>query len=346
MSTSTETRYDFTSATFWFFQCVGRNPGGAFTIALWQIILYAAIGGVLLWVGLPAIQSLMELAATTDDPDPGEVFNAAGMLFALSPVIVIASLLVALMAQGAWMRLLTRNEVAGGIPFRLGADEGRLFLVNLCFIAFAIAGYVAVIMFFTAIIFATVAVGEAADGAIWSGLLNGFIWFLAVVACVVTVIIIMVRLCAAPALSVRQKGFRLFQSFAATKRIVGWLVLTYIVLIIIALAGSMVLTIVQQIAVMGGMMGALTPIWGDMVAGAEIDPAQVRETISSIINSPAAVIALCVILLAQVIFQVVFEGLWHGVGAYVAVRHDGGDGPWETDLTAPAESVGNAPSEG
>lgn len=110
-------------------------------------------------------------------------------------------------------------------------------------------------MFFTAIIFATVAVGEAADGAIWSGLLNGFIWFLAVVACVVTVIIIMVRLCAAPALSVRQKGFRLFQSFAATKRIVGWLVLTYIVLIIIALAGSMVLTIVQQIAVMGGMMG-------------------------------------------------------------------------------------------
>lgn len=346
MTSSTEAKYDFTSAAFWFFKCVGRNPGGAFSIALWQIIFYAAIFGVLLVIGLPAIQSIMDVVATDNDPDPEQIFAAAGTLLALSPIIVIASLLVALMAQGAWMRLLTRNEVAGGIPFRLGADEGRLFLVNLCLIALVIAGYVAGALFFAIIAGVSVGINAAADGSVWTGLLNGFIWFVAVVGFMAVAIIICVRFAAAPALSVRQKGFRLMQSFAATKGIVGWLVLTYLVLIIVAIVGSILLSIVQQIAVMGGMMGAMAPYWGDLMAGTEPNPEQVREMITGIITSPAAIIALCVMILAQIIFQIVFEGLWHGVGAYAAVRHDGGDGPVETDLSAPAESVGNAPSEG
>ncbi|WP_439634585.1 hypothetical protein [Glycocaulis sp.] len=346
MASPSEAKYDFTSAAFWFFKCVGRNPGGAFSIALWQIIAYAVIIGALLVFGLPAIQSILELVAVNDDPDPSEVFAAAGTLLALSPVIVIVSLLIALMAQGAWLRFMTRNEVAGGIPFRLGADEGRLFLVNLCLVAFVIAGYVAAILSFGIIVAVTMGINSAAEGALWAALLNGVIWFVAVVGFTVAAFIIAVRFAAGPALTVRQKGFRLFHSFAATKRIVGWLVLTYFVLLLIALVGSMVLSIVQQIAVMGGMMGAIAPYWGDLMAGAEPDPEQVREMITGLITSPAAIIALCVMLLAQVIFHIVFEGLWHGVGAYTAVRHDGGDGPFETDLAAPAESVGNAPSEG
>lgn len=346
MTAPSEAKYDFGSAAFWFFKCVGRNPGGAFSIALTQIIAYALIIGALLVFGLPAIQSILELVAVNDDPDPSEVFAAAGTLLALSPVIVIVSIMVALMAQGAWMRLLTRNEVAGGIPFRLGADEGRLFLVNLCLIVFLIAGYVAGALFFALIVVATMGINAAADGAVWAAIINGLIWFVAVVGFAVAAIIIAVRLAAAPALSVRQKGFRLFHSFAATRNIVGWMVLTYFVLILIALVGSMILSIVQQIAVMGGMMGAMAPYWGDLMAGNEPDPEQVREMITGIITSPAAIIALCVMLLAQVIFQILIEGLWHGVGAYVAVRHDGGDAPAETDLSAPAESVGNAPSQG
>ncbi|MFC4723978.1 hypothetical protein AB6B38_04925 [Glycocaulis abyssi] len=346
MTTTTDAKYDFTSAAFWFFKCVGRNPGGAFTIALWQIIAYGVIVGTLLVFGLPAIQSILELAATTNDPDPSDVFAAAGTLLALSPVIVIASLVVALMAQAAWLRLMTRNEVAGGIPFRLGADEGRLLLVNLCLVAFVIAGYVAGALFFGLIVVTTMGINSAADGALWAALLNGLIWFIAVVGFVVAAIIICVRFAAGPALTVRQKGFRLFHSFAATKRIVGWLVLTYFVLILIAIGGSMVLSIVQQIAVMGGMMGAMAPFWADLMSGVDPDPQQVREMIASILTSPAAIIALCVMVFAQLVFQIAFEGLWHGVGAYAAVRHDGGDGPVETDLAAPAESVGNAPSEG
>lgn len=346
MTTSTETKYDFTSAAFWFFKCVGRNPGGAFSIALWQIIVYAVIIGVLLVVGLPAIQSILELVAVNDDPDPNEIFAAAGTLLALSPVIVIGSLLVALMAQGAWLRLMTRNEVAGGIPFRLGADEGRLLLVNLCLTAFVIAAYIVGALFFTVIVAVTMGINAAADGAVWAALVNGLIWFVAVVGFAVAAIIICVKLAAGPALTVRQRGFRLFHSFAATKGIVGWLVLTYIVLLIIGLVGSMVLSMVQQVAAMGGMMGAFGPLFGDLMNGNELEPEQVREVLSQALTSPAVLIALCVMILAQIIFQIAFEGLWHGVGAYVAVRHDGGDGPVETDLSAPAESVGTAPSEG
>lgn len=346
MTSPTEAKYDFTSATFWFFKCVGRNPGGAFSIALWQVILYSVIFGAVLFLTLPAIESIIELAATNDDPDPAEIFAAAGTLLALSPIIVIVSIVASLMAQGAWMRLLTRNEVAGGIPFRLGADEGRLFLVNLCLIGIAIAAYIAAALFFALVVGVTMGINSAAEGEVWAALVNGLIWFVAVVGFTVLAIIIAVRFAAGPALSVRQKGFRLFQSFAATKRIVGWLVLTYLVLILIALVGSMILSIVQQIAVMGGMMGAFAPLMGDLQSGADPDPEVVLAVLSEALSSPAVIIALCVMVLAQIIFQIVFEGLWHGVGAYVAVRHDGGDGPVETDLVAPAESVGAAPSEG
>lgn len=342
----TEQKYDFTSATFWFFKAVGRNPGGAFSIALWQIILYGLIVGAFVVLGFPALQSIIEMAASTDDPDLSEIFAAAGTLLAIAPLLVIGSILIALMAQGAWMRLLTRNEVKGGIPFRLGGDEGRLFLVNLCFIGLLIVGYIAVFAIVAALVAVSAGVGMATDGAVWSGLINGLLWFLVVVALGVAVIILMVRFAAAPALSVRQRGFRLFESFAATRRIVGWMVLSYFVLLLIALIGSIVVSTIQQVAVMGGAMGAIAPLWSDIMAGVDPEPEQVLAVLRDAMSSPAVLIALAVIVLVQVIFQIVIEGLWHGVGAYAAVRHDGGLGETEQEISAPAESVGNAPADG
>lgn len=346
MTTPTEAKYDFTSAAFWFFKSVGRNPGGAFSIALWQIIFYGVILGVVLVVGLPVLRSIVELAATVDEPDPSEILALAGTLIAVMPLIVIGSLAVALMAQAAWLRLMTRNEVARGIPFRLGADEGRLLLVNLCLAAFVIAGYLAGLLFFVMVVAVTAGINAAADGALWAALTIGFIWFVAVVGVGVAAIIICVRFAAGPALTVRQKGFRLFHSFAATRRIVGWLLLTYFVLILMAIVGSLILSAVQQIAAVGGMLGVFGPLLTDLQAGVDPDPEQVLAILSQALTSPAVIIALCVMLLAQIIFQILIEGLWHGVGAYAAVRHDGGDGPQEADLSAPAESVGNAPAEG
>ncbi len=346
MSAHTEPKYDFTTATFWFFRCIGRNPGGAFSIALWQLLAYAVLFGLVVWLGFPAMLAVMELAATTDDPSPDQIFGAIGSLLVLMPFIAIFGILVSLMAQGAWMRLLTRNEVAGGIPFRIGADEGRLLLVNICFILLAIAGYAVVFAAIALVVALTMGVNAAAEGAVWAGLLNGLIWFVAVVALVAAAIIIMVRFAAAPALSVRQRGFRLFHSFAATKGITGWMVLTYLVLILIILAGSMAVSIIQQIAVLGGAMGAFMPLFNDLQAGVEPEPEAVMQLLRDAMGNPGVLIALGVIALAQLLFQILIDGLWHGVGAYAAVRHDGGLGETEIDISAPAGSVGTAPSEG
>lgn len=342
----TEQKYDFTAATFWFFKCVGRNPGGAFSIALWQIILYAVIFGAVMVLVMPMVVSILEMAATGTEPEPSDVFAAAGSLLAVMPLLVIGSLVVTLMVQGAWMRLLTRNEVKGGIPFRLGGDEGRLLLVNLCFIAFVLAGYIAVFAVIGLLVAVSAGIGAAADGAVWSGLVSGLVWFAVILALCVAVIIIMVRFAAAPALSVRQRGFRLFQSFAATRKITGWMVLSYFVLLIVALVGSIVASVVQQVAFMGGAMGAFAPFWSDILAGTDPDPEQVLAAMRGAMGSPAVLIALGVIIIIQVVFQIVVEGLWHGVGAYAAVRHDGGLGETEQDVSAPPASVGAAPSEG
>ncbi len=341
----TEQKYDFTSAAFWFFKSIGRNPGGAFSIALWQLILYALIFAVTFAVFLPVLFQVLEAVADETPPDTSVIFAAAGGMLLVVPLIVVGSMLVALMAQGAWLRLMTRNEVKRGFPFRLGADEGRLFLVNLCLIGLVIVGYIAVFAIVAAAIAISAGISAAADGAIWGGLVNGLFWFIVVVVMGVAAIIIMVRFAAAPGLTVRQGGFRLFESFAATRRIVGWMVLTYFVLIIIALVGSMVMSAVQQVAVLGGAMGAFAPILGDLQTGAEPDPERIMQVLRDAMSSPVVLIALAVVLLAQVIFQVLVEGLWHGVGAYVAVRHDGGVGDTQADISAPAESVGGAPSE-
>lgn len=346
MSTLTEPKYDFTAAAFWFFRCVGRNPGGAFAIALWQVIAYGLLIGLILWLGVPAMLAVMDLAATTDDPDPSQVFAVLGPLLALTPFLVIFALLVALMAQAAWLRLMTRNEVAGGIPFRFGMDELRLLLVNLCLWALVSIGYLVIWAVVATTIVLSVGIGAATEGAIWSGLFVGLIWFVIVVGLGATTIIIMVRFAAAPALSVRQRGFRLLSSFAATKGITGWMVLTYLVLLVIALVGSMIASVIQQMAVLGGAMSAIMPIWNDLQAGTEPELETVMQVLRDAMSNPGVLIALGIIILVQVICQIVVEGLWHGVGAYAAVRHDGGLGENDIDISAPAGSVGTPPSEG
>ena len=63
------------------------------------------------------------------------------------------------------------------------------------------------------------------------------------------------------------------------------------------------------------------------------------------LQNPLFWIMAGIAVVLQLIYDIVVQGSWHGVGAYVAVRHDGGLPP-ETPLQAPADSVGQAPTEG
>ncbi|MEO1037980.1 MAG: hypothetical protein AAFX09_00415 [Pseudomonadota bacterium] len=341
----TRPSYDFASATFFFFKAFARRPMGVLWIGLIQIALYTALTVWSFAMFGPLFELLIEAAGQSREPDDAEVLAVMGGAFVQIPLLIFLSLAVVVMIQGAWLRLLTRDEIAAGIPLRFGFDELRLVGVNLCFIVLGWLGYLAAFIIVLAVGAAGVGATAATDGSIWTALGGGLVAFVFVIAGMVLAIYFALRFAAAPALSIAQKRFRLFGAFAASRDVFGWMLVSYIVLLLVWIVGVIAVSVVQQVvalAMIGGAMGELMAL-GQM---SDADPAQVAEALSAIITSPGLIAGLIVSVIIWMAFQIVFEGLWHGVGAYVAVRHTGGDAAEPEDISAPAESVGESPSEG
>ena len=113
-------------------------------------------------------------------------------------------------------------------------------------------------------------------------------------------------------------------------------------LILVAIIGYLVLSVIQQGFIMIGgaeLIGALIQIEDGS------DPEVFMNALMQALQNPLFWVMAGIAIVLQMIFEVFVHGCWHGVGAYVAVRHDGGFPP-ETPLEAPADSVGQAPSEG
>lgn len=331
--------FSFTSAAFFFFKALGRRPGAVIWIALWQILLYAAIYGgaaALLW---PFCAELFGALAQGRDPDEASFLTHAPGLIAGTMVALLGGLLTALMAQGAWLRLLTRDAVAPGIPFRIGGDELRLLGVNILLIL-ANALFWRVLIAILVVPNVAAQMGGGDTGAVLGG---AAVSALLVVAALVIWIILALKLSAAPAMSVHQRRFRFFGSFAATGGVTAWLCLVYIVAAAIYVGGVIVVSVVQQVAVLlaaADLIGALSAL------DPNADPEVVFSILADIFTRPSALIALGVIIVLQVVFQILFEAFWHGPGAYVALRHANDPLSHEDTPQAPSASVGDAPSEG
>ncbi len=331
--------FSFTSAVFFFFKTLGRRPGAVAWIALWQIILYAVIYGAALALLWPFWAELFGALADGVEPDEATILRYAASLMGGVTIAVAGGLLALLLAQGAWLRLLTRDEVAGGIPFRLGGDELRLLGVNVLFILLNMVFWGVVI---GVAVIPTVAaqVGGGDTGAVLGG---AAVSALVVVAAVVIWIILAIKFAAAPAMSVQQRRLRVFGSFAATKSITAWMVLVYLVACAIYVVGAIVVSIAQQVAVLlvaADLIGALTALDPDA------DPEVVFSILADIFTRPGALIGLGVIVVLQIVFQILFEAFWHGPGAYVALRYANDPLSHEDTPGAPAGSVGDAPKEG
>ena len=328
--------YNFIDATFFFFKVFSQRPLGVAWIAVWQILLYVGFGALIVYGFWP----LIELGLSYEgkgEPSDAEAIAAMmqGMGFYLIGMVGI--LLSVLMLQGAWLRLLTRNEVAAGIPIRFGADELRLLLVYIVLGILIILAYIATFILFIALNAGFVAAGEP-GGVPVQVLINTVAGIIAAVSWVM----FLLGLAPAAGLTVRQRGIKIFDGFAAARGVMGMMVLSYLVLIVVGIVGYVVLSVLQQGFIMVGaadLVGALIQLDG----GA--DPQVIEDAIMRAINTPLFWIMAGIALVLQMIFDVFFHGCWHGVGAYVAVRHDGGFAP-DTPLEAPAASVGQAPTEG
>lgn len=323
--------FDFGHAVFHFFRVAGEKPGAVLWIALWQTLFYSGliylgwllVGDFYVWV--------LNMAMTGREPSDAEVLEQLGGVFAFIPLVTIGAIVIALMAQAAWLRLLTRGEMAAVIPFRLGGDEGRLFVTNLGLIVLAIAFQIVFGIAF-AIAGGGLAVAVSAGGGdeLGAGMAAGFGIFIVLLLGLIAAAFIGVRVSAAPATTVLERRIA-FPAWGATQG-KFWPVLgAYVVVIIlISLIGS-ILGVILNIA----FLGALLPVIGEMVqmaeAGHEPSPEDLRALFGGLISSPATLGVFIVIGALSVFVQTMIEAIWHSVGAYIAVNNQAGEEPGEAE---------------
>lgn len=347
--------FDIASGIFWFFKCVAGRPFGALWIALWQAIIGSAIAGLILYLMLPAMAGFadtvvqLESGMMSEEEGGFAILGSVLTMLAAGSWGVILGLLAALAFQGAWLRFLVRGEIAPIIPFRLGGDEVRLLGVNLLYFGVAIAAYIGVG-------FALATIGITGGGIIAVSGDNtaigaagfGLVMFFGSLALIASMIFISVKLSTAPALTIHDRKFRFFQSWEATNGVFWPMLLSYIAVgAIIMIVGSIIGGIIQL-----AFLGAMIPVIEDLVVLAETGPDPDFETVMGLIKSAlsetSVMVTLGIGILLSYVLQIVYEGMWHSVAAYNAIRHRDGSTIDEGDAPVLGDDspLGRSPSEG
>lgn len=346
--------FDIGECIFYFFKRFGENPIGVVWIAVCQALVVGALAALAVSLLGPAYMSLFELAmqdasgSLSEAEIEQEVLAMMGPFLASIPLIGLLGIVSALMFQGAWLRLLTRGEVAPVIPFRFGGDELRLLGVNLLYIVVGIAAYIGIVI--AAVVVGLVAAGVFAgsDGSMAGGMVTGLIAFLGVLAVSIIVLVFCIRLASAPGLTMVDRKVRFFESWTASKGVFWHLALSYLVVAGLILVLTTVLGTLIQLVFLGALMPLVMEFAQMAEGGADLMPEEVFATLQATLGNPGVVVGLVTGLVLGYAMQIVFEGMWHGVGAYNAVRYRAGGDIEETDsptLTAD-HPAGASPTEG
>lgn len=335
--------YNFVDGTFFFFKAFGRRPVGALWISLWQILLYAVIAFAALALIAPSFLEIVEVAAQDREPAPEDILPLVGSLFAGQAVAILGSLLAAVLIQAAWLRFLARDEIAAVIPLRFGLDELRLIGVNIILAVLLGFGYFALSFVFalfiglsTTTIFAVG--GESSAGA---AVLVGLLIFVLAIAAIGVGIYFMIRFAAAPALTVKTRKFRLFESFAATQGITLWMFLSYVVIGVLFMVILSFVAMIQFAVILAGASELIPTL--EALENTE-DPRVVLQVLQDQVFQPGILIPLGIVILLQMLAQIFLDGSVHGVGAYAATRDQ--SALMEDQVETPSESVGDAPTLG
>ncbi|WP_339740482.1 hypothetical protein [uncultured Maricaulis sp.] len=346
--------FDIGDGIFFFFKRFGENPLGVIWIAVCQALLVAALGALAITLLGPFYLGLFDLVAQeaggtlSESQMEREVLTLLGPFLASMPLIALLGIVSTLMFQAAWLRFLTRGEIAAVIPFRLGGDELRLLGVNLLYIVVGIAAYLGIAMAAGLVALVAAGVFAGSDGSMAGGMATGLIVFLGVLTISIIVIVFCIRLASAPALTMVDRRIRFFESWTASKGVFWHMALSYLVVIGLILVLSTILGTVIQLV----FLGALLPVimeFAQMAEGhSDVSPDEVIAMLQGMLNNPGVMVGLATGLVLGYAMQIMFEGMWHGVGAYNAVRYRAGGDVEETDsptLTAD-HPAGASPSEG
>lgn len=341
---STPQAYSFSDAVLYFFKVLGRRPGATLWVGLWNGLLYLTIGALIVITLWPFYEQMIALALSDQDPEAADIF---AMMAAMSGFMVAAffgGILMALMAQGAWLRLLARDEVAPLIPLRFGSDELRLLGVNALFLLLAGAAYV--VMAVGVVVVGLIIAGIGAAGSeLGAGIAGGLVAFVFVLALIAATAFVAIRFAPAPALSVLDRKMRFFDAWPVTRGIFWWALLTYIVMGIMVFSAAAVLGSMAQLL----YLPAVFPVLAEFVEysqthSGEPAPQEAFNLLWSGLTHPAAIVFIVLGTAATLMLQVFYEGAWHSVGAYLARRHRGLESEPETvqPSPVPAPQTGDA----
>jgi hypothetical protein len=228
-------------ATLHFLRAAGPR-GFLVRFALVYAMIALILQGVSLWMQAPAYEIYLRACLENECdfvPYMDELNAVSAQANLTSLAMLPLSLAVWVVFEGASQRRYIRSE---GFRLALGADEGRLALVALIWIALLFGFYLALLfgMLVPGLIIGLIggaAFGVLAGALIFVGGLALGLWLFA-------------RLSPAGALTIRDRQIRFFEAWALTKGI-GWrlagsyfmLLVGYMILVLISFGGLLVLGI-------------------------------------------------------------------------------------------------------
>ena len=315
MSTQT---FDFGKAVFHFFNVAGRKPAAVLWIGLWQALLtaglvylaFVTIGDFYFWI--------ISQAVAGNEPNETEVLTRLGGTMSVLPLITIGGMLIALMAQAAWLRLLTRGELAAVIPFRLGADELRLFATNLGLMAVALAFYF-VSLAMTIMLVGGVVAFAGGSGSTEAGLAGGFVAAMLFLALALAAVFAAVKLSAAPATTIYEKRIA-FPAWSMTRGIFWPLLGAYVLVAIIIGVLSAIIGTVLNLTLLGALMPLIGEFAEQAQSGAQPPPEEIMAMLEDVFTRPGVLTSIVAVGLLSVTLRSFADAIWHSVGASVAVQ--------------------------
>lgn len=234
-----ELPFTFSNALLHLFKTEGPK-GFVWKFALAYGLVSTLIYALMMWSFAPLF-SVMLSPDIIDNPEAADAafLGNIGSIVSGYAIATIGGLLLWVLFEAASQRRYMRGE---GLSLRLGADEGRLFVVGLIFFGVFLASYLGFALI-VGLVFAVAA--TAGDSGVGVGIL---LMIILIIGYFIGFIFLMVRLSPAASLTIRDRRIR-FQSAWRVSRGKGWVifgswVLLYIIMYAILLVAYLILIVI------------------------------------------------------------------------------------------------------
>lgn len=264
------------------------------------VVSVLIIVGILFLLGRPFVEYMqiateMEQTGTVDE---AALLSAMGALFLPALLFIPIGILFWVAFEGALQRRYMHGE---SFSLRIGADEGRLFVVGLFWFGLFLALY-----FGLAIVVGIVAAGAAMA-------LQGNPEIVVVIMIplflliLVALLYFVVRFSPASALTVRDRAIRFSSAWGATRGRVWPMVFAFLIMLVAAYILSTVLQLV-----MFGVVGGVVATSG--IDFTDTDP----KAIMAVLLSPVTFGIAGLVYLVMTAFQALIQFAWAGIPALAA----------------------------